>query len=307
MNTESYQPSEPPRVVIEQVTPLVDDGRYPVKRQVGSTLEVGCAIFKDGHDLIAADLVYQGPNDPEPRRQPLVYRFDPDRWNGSLKLDSVGRYRYWIEAWPDQYGSFRADLAKRVDAGQDVRPELLEGAAILERHLPVLKGEAQRRVREAIAKLRDSNISLDERLRVAFAAEILELSRPPADLREITRLSRALEVLVDPEEASFSAWYELFPRSQAAVPGQHGTFKDAARRLPELAALGFDVVYLPPIHPIGKTHRKGRNNSRNCEPNDVGSPWAIGAAEGGHDEHESHGHAAPAHGHSVQPASGHAD
>jgi len=283
MNTETNQRSEPQRVVIEQLTPLVDGGRYPVKRQLGSTLEIGAAIFKDGHDLIAADLVFQGPKDLEPRRQPLVYRFDPDRWHGSLHLDAVGRFRYWIEAWPDHYGTFRSELAKRVDAGQDVRPELLEGALILERHLKILKGEALRRVRDAVTTLRDTSLSLDERLRVAFAAEVLELSRPPADLREVTRLPNALEVLVDPEEGSFSAWYELFPRSQGAVPGQHGTFKESARRLPEIAALGFDVVYLPPIHPIGRTHRKGKNNSRTCEPGDVGSPWAIGSSEGGHD------------------------
>ncbi|MGC4090587.1 MAG: alpha-1,4-glucan--maltose-1-phosphate maltosyltransferase [Polyangiaceae bacterium] len=281
MNTETYL-REPSRVVIEQLTPMVDGGRYAIKRQVGATVDVQAAIFKDGHDLIAADLVYRGPQDAEPRRQPLIYRFDPDRWYGSLRLDSLGRFSYWIEAWPDHYGTFRAELAKRVDAGQDVRPELLEGAVILERHLNTLKGESARRVRDAIAKLRDPNLSLDERLRVAFAAEVLELARPPADAREVTR-SLVLEALVDPEEGSFSAWYELFPRSQGAVPGEHGTFKDAARRLPELAALGFDVVYLPPIHPIGRTHRKGKNNARVGQPNDVGSPWAIGAAEGGHD------------------------
>ncbi|HET9931621.1 MAG TPA: alpha-1,4-glucan--maltose-1-phosphate maltosyltransferase, partial [Polyangiaceae bacterium] len=283
MNTETNQRNEPPRVVIEQVTPLVDGGRYPVKRQVGATVEVGAAIFKDGHDHISADLVYQGPADREPRRQPLVYRVDPDRWYGSLKVDTLGRYRYWIEAWTDRYATFRADLAKRVDAGQDVRSELLEGAAILSRHLNTLKGEALRRIQDAITKLRDANLSLDERLRVAFAAEIQELVRSAPEAREVTRTTPALEVLVDPEEASFSAWYELFPRSQGAVPGRHGTFKEAARRLPELAALGFDVVYLPPIHPIGRTHRKGRNNSRTAEPGDVGSPWAIGGPEGGHD------------------------
>ena len=283
MNTETNQRNEPPRVVIEQVTPLVDGGRYPVKRQLGTTVEIGAAIFKDGHDHIAADLVFQGPNDPEPRRQPLVYRVDPDRWFGSLKVDSLGRWRYWIEAWTDRYATFRADLGKRVDAGQDVRSELLEGAAILSRHLNNLKGEALRRIKDAIAKLRDANLSLDERLRVAFAVEVQDLVRPAPEPREVTRTTPPLEVLVDPEEASFSAWYELFPRSQGATPGRHGTFKDAARRLPELAALGFDVVYLPPIHPIGRTHRKGRNNSRAAEPGDVGSPWAIGGPEGGHD------------------------
>jgi starch synthase (maltosyl-transferring) len=270
------------RVVIEQVTPILDGGRYPIKRPVGAVVEVGAAIFKDGHDLIAADLVYQGPADREPRRAPLGYRFDPDRWHGAFRVDSVGIWRYWIEAWADDYGTWRAELAKRVDAGQDVRPELLEGAALLERHAAGLKGEASRRVREAAQRLKDPALPLDERLRVAFAGDVLELVRPAAEPAEVARLPRPLEILVDPEEASFSAWYELFPRSQASTPGRHGTFADTVTRLPDLAALGFDVLYLPPIHPIGETHRKGRNNARTAEPGDVGSPWAIGSRFGGH-------------------------
>ncbi len=274
--------SEFPRVVIEQVTPQLDGGRYAIKRTVGTLVEVGAAIFKDGHDSIAADLVFQGPKDAEPHRSPLTYRFEPDRWFAAFRVDQLGRYKYWVEAWPDDYGTFRSELAKRVDAGQDVRPELLVGAALLERHANALKGEAGRRVREAAQRLKDASTPLDERLRVAFAADVLELARPAAEAGELSR-SSVLEILVDTEEASFSAWYELFPRSQSPEPGRHGTFTDTARRLPEIAALGFDVIYLPPIHPIGRTHRKGRNNARTAEPRDVGSPWAIGAAEGGHD------------------------
>jgi starch synthase (maltosyl-transferring) len=270
-----------PRVVIEQVTPALDGGRYPIKRPVGSLIEIGAAIFKDGHDLIAADLVYQGPDDAVARRAPLHYRFDPDRWHGALKVDALGRWRYVIEAWPDEFGTFRAELSKRVDAGQDVRPELLEGARILSRHAGRMSGEKARRVSEAVAALRDTSRSIEERLHVAFAEDLQELVRPTPDPRAVTR-SPTFEVLADTTEGSFSAWYELFPRSQSERPGRHGTFADTAARLPELAALGFDVLYLPPIHPIGETHRKGRNNARKAEPGDVGSPWAIGSRFGGH-------------------------
>ena len=274
--------SEFPRVVIEQVTPQLDGGRYAIKRTLGALVEIGAAIFKDGHDLIAADLVFAGPQDPTPHRSPLTFRYEPDRWFGSLRVNQLGRYRYWIEAWPDHFGTFRSELAKRIDAGQDVRPELLEGAAILERHANVAKPEAARRLREAAQRLKDPNVNLDERLRVAFTGEVLELARAAANPEEVTR-TQPFEILVDTEEAGFSAWYELFPRSQAIEPGKHGTFADTTRRLPEIAALGFDIIYLPPIHPIGRTHRKGRNNSRTAEPGDVGSPWAIGGVEGGHD------------------------
>jgi starch synthase (maltosyl-transferring) len=270
-----------PRVVIEQITPLVDGGRYPIKRAVGALVEVGAAIFKDGHDLIAADLVYLAPGEREPRRAPLNYAFDIDRWHAAFRVDSLGRWRYWIEAWADDYGTWRADLAKRVDAGQDVRPELLEGAALLDRHAAARTAETARRLREASVRLKDAALPLDERLRVAFAGDVLELTRRAPDPAEVAR-SVLLEITVDPLEASFSAWYELFPRSQATGPGRHGTFADTVARLPELAALGFDVLYLPPIHPIGETHRKGRNNARVAEPGDVGSPWAIGSRFGGH-------------------------
>ncbi len=272
--------SELPRVVIEQVTPMIDGGRYAIKRAIGSLIDVSAAIFKDGHDLIAADLVYQGPDDPAPRRAPLSYRFEADTWYASMRVDALGRWRYHIEAWPDEFGTFRSELSKRVDAGQDVRPELLEGARILAQHAARLSGEKARRVNGAAEELRDPNRSLDERLHLVFAEDLVELVRPVPDPRAVAR-SATLEVLVDRLEASFSTWYELFPRSQGA-PGRHGTFADTKERLPELAALGFDVLYLPPIHPIGETHRKGRNNARNAEPGDVGSPWAIGSRFGGH-------------------------
>ena len=270
-----------PRVVIEQVTPILDCGRYPIKRPVGSLIEVGAAIFKDGHDLIAARVVCRPPGG-EWQAFPLVYRFDPDRWYGSFRVDRLGRWQYNIEAWPDHFGTWRADLGKRIDAGQDVRGELLEGAAILGRLGQRAKGEGARRIRKAAKRLGNPQAPVDERLRIAFSEELLHEIHGPVAPEEVTTLPKPLEVLVDREQATFSSWYELFPRSQSPEPGRHGTFADTARRLPEIAAMGFDVVYLPPIHPIGETHRKGRNNAVVCQPGDVGSPWAIGSKEGGH-------------------------
>ena len=270
-----------PQLVIENVTPQLDGGRYPIKRVIGSVVEVGADIFKDGHDLIAARILYRRPGEADYRAASLHYRFDPDRWHGSFKLDQIGLWQYLVEAWPDRFGTWRSELGKRLNAGQDVRPELLEGASLLARLAGKLAGPAARRIEEAAKRLADATLTLEERLKVAFAEDVLELVSAPLFADEASR-SNPLEVYTDRAEACFSSWYELFPRSQGRTPGKHATFTDTARRLPEIAALGFDVIYLPPIHPIGETHRKGRNNSPSCQPGDVGSPWAIGGKDGGH-------------------------
>lgn len=271
-----------PQLVIENVTPKLDGGRYPIKRVIGNAIDVGADIFKDGHDLIAARILYRRPGDASSRAAPFVYAFDADRWFGSFKADQIGLWQYDIEAWPDRFGTFRSELGKRLNAGQDVRPELLEGAGLLSRLGEKMIGPAQAVVVDAAKRLASTNLTLEERLKVAFAEDIYELVRAPWFEGEASRLERPLELYVDRAEAAFAAWYELFPRSQGSVPDKHGTFADTARRLPEIAALGFDVLYLPPIHPIGLTHRKGRNNAPSCQPGDVGSPWAIGGKEGGH-------------------------
>ncbi|MEI9941579.1 MAG: alpha-1,4-glucan--maltose-1-phosphate maltosyltransferase [Pseudomonadota bacterium] len=271
-----------PQLVIENVTPQLDGGRYPIKRMIGNVIEVSADIFKDGHDLIAARLLYRRPGEASSRVAPFTYRFDPDRWYGSFKADQIGLWQYDIEAWPDRFGTWRSDLGKRLNAGQDVRPELLEGASILARMTEKLTGAAKVLIGDAAKRLANPTLALDERLKVAFAEDVAELVRVPLFADEASRLERPLALYVDRAEAVFSAWYELFPRSQGKDPNKHGTFADTARRLPEIAALGFDVIYLPPIHPIGITHRKGRNNNPTCVPGDLGSPWAIGGKEGGH-------------------------
>ena len=271
-----------PQLVIENATPKLDGGRYAIKRVIGSVIEVSADIFKDGHDLISARLLYRRPGEATSRVAAFDYHHDVDRWFGSFKVDQIGLWQYDVEAWPDRFGTWRSDLGKRLNAGQDVRPELLEGAGLLARLAEKLMGAAKVLIGDAAKRLANPTVALDERLKVAFADDVLELVRAPLFADEASRLARPLEVYVDRAEASFAAWYELFPRSQGREPGKHGTFADTTRRLPEIAAMGFDVIYLPPIHPIGVTHRKGRNNSPTCVPGDVGSPWAIGGKEGGH-------------------------
>src|SRR4051812_3963438 len=273
--------TEPPRVVIEEITPAVDGGRYPVKLTAGGTLDVGANVFRDGHDLVAARVIFLAPGEPQWRSTPLAYKFEPDRWYGSFRVEQAGRWHYGVEAWPDHFGTWRSELQKRVQAGQDVQSELLVGALLLERYAALLRGDVARHVRELAKTMADDDAPLDARLRAALDENLLAEVYGPLEPADLTR-SPLFELVVDRQEATFAAWYELFPRSQSTKPGVHGTFVDTARRLPEIAALGFDVIYLPLIHPIGETHRKGRNNAPVAEPGDVGSPWGIGSSAGGH-------------------------
>jgi starch synthase (maltosyl-transferring) len=260
-------------VVIESIAPTVDGGRYPVKREIGDTVEVSADIFREGHDVLVAFLKYRAPGETTWRETPMRL-VDNDRWAGELRLDTVGRWRFTIEAMADPFESWRADLAKRVEAGQDVASELLEGAALVR-----AAAARARRVDPRDAAELDAYAA---RLDVAAAgdARLRALMRAHLDRDLATWADREFEIVCDRERARFAAWYEFFPRS--GVPGRHGTFKDAEAMLERAAALGFDVVYLPPIHPVGRTNRKGRNNALTAGPDDPGSVWAIGSEEGGH-------------------------
>lgn len=271
-----------PRVVIEQVKPIVDGGRYAVKRIVGEKVSVSAAIFKDGHDLITAEICF-APTGSEipPERYELSYRYDEDRFFGEFAAESMGNYQMWIEAWPNYFGTWTRDLQKRIDAAQDIAPELLEGAALIDRRRKIAPAEDQEPLKNAAHALRDESMRLELRQRVAFSQTLADLMHGPLDLRDVTSTPQ-YPLRVDRREAGFAAWYELFPRSQGTEPGKHGTFKDTEKRVPEIAAMGFEVIYLPPIHPIGTVHRKGRNNTTVARPEDVGSPWAIGSELGGH-------------------------
>jgi starch synthase (maltosyl-transferring) len=268
------------RVVIEGVKPEIDGGRFPIKRTVGDRLSVEADIVTDGHDVIAAQLLYRREQDADwqaASMQPLAN----DRWQGEFQVQELGRYRYALEAWVDRFRTWQRDLKKRVDAGQDVAVELLVGAGFIEEVQGRIPKAAARKMGE-YAKILRGEGALEEKLAAAQHLELTRLMGQYPDKRFITLYDHNLAVVVDPVKARYGTWYEMFPRSCAAVAGVHGTFKDCEERLPYIAGMGFDVLYLPPIHPIGVANRKGKNNQPKAEPADVGSPWAIGAAAGGH-------------------------
>ena len=261
-------------IVIENVEPELACGRYPVKREIGDWLVVAADIFREGHDLLAAALLFLPPGEHDWREVALRPEGN-DRWTGSFPLDRIGRWRYTIETWTDRWATWLAQTRKKRDAGQDVELELQEGRMLLAQALErISAGEDRKAVSRALSAESPVDAFFDEALQEVVARH--------ADRSRAARYTKDLTVVVDRVRARFAAWYELFPRSAGTRPGEHGTFRDVERRVPELAKLGFDVLYLPPIHPIGRTHRKGRNNGPEAAPGDVGSPWAIGSEEGGH-------------------------
>jgi starch synthase (maltosyl-transferring) len=270
----------PSRVVIEGVEPEIDGGRFPIKRTVGEEVFVNACVFADGHDLLAAVLRFRraGEEDwTEVRLTPQV----SDRWTARFAVPELGRYEYTVQAWVDRFGSWRRDLAKKADAGQDVSSDLLEGADLVAR-------TASRAVETDADWLRGRAALLgrsgEQQPRVGAALDpaLASTMERYADRGSGVSYDRVLTVVVERERARYGAWYELFPRSTAAEPGHHGTMRDVVKRLPYVAGMGFDVLYLPPIHPVGRSFRKGPNNTLNAGPNDPGSPWGIGAVEGGH-------------------------
>jgi len=272
--------ARPSRVVIENVRPRVDDGRYPIKRVPGEPVEVTADIFADGHDRLAAVLLYRDAGaawQQEPMR-PL----DNDRWTATFVPRHVGRGAYTIEAWVDHFRTWRKGFQKKMEAGQDLSVEFLIGADHVQKAAVRARGRDQQSLEHWQKELRSETASAEYKSRLALDAELLRLMERYPDRENAARYEPALEVVVDPERAAFSAWYEFFPRSTAREAGKHGTLRDAARHLEFVAEMGFDVVYLPPIHPIGTAFRKGKNNNPESLAGEVGSPWAIGAAEGGH-------------------------
>ncbi len=266
-------------IVIEAVYPELDGGRYPVKRIVGETFEVWADIFAEGHDVLAAALKYRPKQETRWREAPMTF-FDNDRWRGSFRLEQIGRYIYTIEAWRDDFESWRRNLRKKFDAGEDVASELQEG----QRLIAAAAERAPEPDRSELRRWRERLAAADQAAAVVLAADgaLRELMERYPDRTLASRYDRVLEVVVDREQAQFAAWYEMFHRSQGTDPTRSATFRECEARLPDIQAMGFDVIYLPPIHPIGITGRKGRNNALVAGPNDPGSPWAIGNAFGGH-------------------------
>ncbi|HSE06579.1 MAG TPA: alpha-1,4-glucan--maltose-1-phosphate maltosyltransferase [Methylomirabilota bacterium] len=268
-------------ITIEGVRPAVDDGRHPVKRVVGDALTVTADIFKEGHDVLAASIRFRAVEDAEWRETPLRL-VDNDGWTGSFRLEANTRYRYTVEAWTDAFASWVEEMRRRLAGGQtDLASEMLEGAAMVRAARECAADADSAALGRALERLQERP-SRDAQLDVLLDSELRHLMARAQPRPDLTRHDRELEVVVDRPEAAFAAWYELFPRSQGRVPGRHGTFDDVIARLPEIRRMGFDVVYLPPIHPIGRTARKGPDNALVAAPGDPGSPWAIGGPEGGH-------------------------
>ncbi len=267
------------RAIIEGVSPEIDCGRYAVKRVIGDEVVVEADIFTDGHDSVAGRLLYRR-NDvntwTEVAFEPLVN----DRWRASFRVGDIGRYQYTLLAWVDHLSTWRRDLQKKIDADQHTLTDIKIGVKMIEsaasrasaEHRETLNSWA-RELNQATDLARAAERALDDEL------YLVALSYPDEEF--ITRYPKLLDVIVDRKRAEFGSWYELFPRS-AGADGAHGTFKDVENLLPYVAGMGFDVLYLPPIHPIGHSFRKGKNNVTDAGPDDSGSPWAIGAAEGGH-------------------------
>jgi len=260
---------------IEDIFPLVDGGRFPVKRIVGERVEVWADIYRDGHDVIAAALVWRRETDREWRREPMAHSSN-DRWGGSFVPDQPGRYLYAIEAWTDEFATWRRGFELKQKAGADVTLDALEGAGML------TKAQAGGHAAAAIV-LRQCEAFLQTGENASLLTDELKDAMAVSQFRPDLTRSPLLPFVADRPRARNGAWYEMVPRSQGTVAGQHGTFKDSIARLPDIAAMGFDVVYLTPIHPIGHTNRKGRNNAVTAAEGDPGSPYAIGSAEGGHD------------------------
>lgn len=268
------------RVIIDRVIPEIDGGRYPIKRTVGEKVSVTAHLFADGHDRLAARLLYK-PKSEQTWSEVVLQPSGNDVWQGEFIPLLNKPHQYTVEAWIDRFGSWREELVKRVGAGQDVAGELLEGAALVLEASRRASGADQKALHEAADAL-SSERPQKKRIAIALDEKLFErVSRYP-DRSRATRYDRILEVTVDRDRARYGAWYEMFPRSAGPDPNRSATFLEAESRLPEIAAMGFDVLYLPPIHPIGKSFRKGPNNALAAGPNDPGSPWAIGSEAGGH-------------------------
>ena len=282
------------RVIIEEVQPQIDGGRYPAKRVLGDTVTVTAAIFGDGHDHVAARLLYrEGTAAGKWQTAPFV-ALTNDLWAADFVVDKLGTWQFTIEAWVDHFDTWVSDLAKRLGAQpdpqeptqqvtpQDIPLALRIGAGLVAAAGMRAKGADAKTLKLAAAKLEAVAEARVPYYESPLTDELVALVAKYPDLGHATKYPAKLSLWVDRERARFSSWYELFPRSAAPTPGAHGTLRDVEARLPEIAAMGFDILYLPPIHPIGLAYRKGKNNSVTAEPGEEGSPWAIGAPEGGH-------------------------
>ncbi|HEY0401256.1 MAG TPA: maltotransferase domain-containing protein, partial [Blastococcus sp.] len=277
------------RLGISDVAPVVSCGSFSARAVVGEHVPITATVFREGHDAVAADVVWTPPDGgPSPLLRMATFGQEPDRWLATVVPDREGLWTFRIEAWSDPLATWRHAVEVKIEAGQgaeELANDIEEGARLLDRVAAEADAEHRESVAAAAAALRDTSLELTARVAPALTPSLQEyLHAHP--VRELVTPSPDYEVWVDRPRALYGSWYEFFPRSEGPVVdgvATHGTFADAQDRLPAVAEMGFDVVYLPPIHPIGTVNRKGRNNTLTPDADDVGSPWAIGSAEGGHD------------------------
>lgn len=268
------------RVIVENILPQIDGGAFPIKRVIGETVTAHATVFGDGHDSVSAVLLVRGPSTKEWTEMPMK-PLGNDLWTGEFRVNEIGEYHYTVEAWVDHFQTWQKDLRKRHEAKQELHLQFQIGAGFLEGALQRATGGDKKRLAEIAARFKKARAE-DENVEIALGDELSDLLAKHTNRDYAVRETRAFRVIVERQKALFSTWYERFPRSCSPVRGKHGTFRDCIAILPEIARMGFDTWYLPPIHPIGITNRKGKNNAPRAEPGDVGSPWAIGGKEGGH-------------------------
>ncbi|PQB04199.1 alpha-1,4-glucan--maltose-1-phosphate maltosyltransferase [Aureitalea marina] len=267
------------RVIVEKVYPQLDGGLHPIKCIIGDRIEVQADVFSDGHDVIAASLRYKHQKErnwKEVRMQPI----ENDRWGATMEMEKEGPYQYKVEAWVDHALNWQHGIERKIDDGQHVNSELLEGATYLKDLTKKTKGDKKKFLSSLAEKFEDP-AHYEEAVVAAQSAELHDIFvRYPNKF--LVNASAELGAFAERKRAGFSTWYEFFPRSSSPEPGVHGTFKDCEALLPRIADMGFDVLYLPPVHPIGEVNRKGKNNTTEAQEGDVGSTWGIGSQYGGH-------------------------
>jgi starch synthase (maltosyl-transferring) len=271
------------RIVIEAVAPQVDGGRFPAKTVVGDPVTVEANVFADGHDVVHSMLRYRFASTRGWAEAPMEF-LGNDRWRASFTPDELGLWQFEIAGWVDHFETWLAGIDKKAEAGVDIAVDLETGSALFAAAAERAKGSDAAALSALAEALADPTMGLEERLSIGTSEEAIALARAYPDRSRETRSSVRWPLVADREKATFSTWYELFPRSWSKKEGEHGAFSDVESRLDYVAEMGFDVLYLPPIHPIGTTHRKGANNTLQPEEDDPGVPWAIGSVEGGHTE-----------------------